>query len=74
LLQSSDWAFIISNKTVAPYAWARVRAHVHRLRHLGHLVQKPVLEPSDIAFIEDVASRDNFLAGLAGEPLRSSFE
>ena len=74
LLQSSDWAFIISNKTVAPYAWARVRAHVHRLRHLGHVVQKPVIEPSDIAFIDDVASRDNFLAGLAGEPLRSSFE
>ena len=24
LLQSSDWGFIITNKTVAPYAWARI--------------------------------------------------
>src|SRR2546425_499248 len=70
LLQSSDWAFIISNKTVAPYAWARVRAHVHRLRHLGFLVQKANLEAADVAFIDDLAARDNFLSGLAGEPLR----
>jgi 1,4-alpha-glucan branching enzyme len=74
LLQSSDWGFIISNGTVAPYAWARVRAHVHRLRHLGHLLQKPALEPSDVAFVDDLAARDNFLAELAGKPLRSAFE
>src|SRR5437868_4043362 len=41
LLQSSDWGFIIANKTVAPYAWGRVRAHVHRVLHLGSLVEKP---------------------------------
>ncbi len=74
LLQSSDWGFIIANKTVAPYAWGRVRAHVHRLLHLGSLVEKPALDPADLSFIDDVASRDNFLAGLAGEALRSAFE
>jgi 1,4-alpha-glucan branching enzyme len=74
LLQSSDWGFILAHKTVAPYAWGRLRAHVHRLRHLGHLVQKASLEPGDIAFIDDVASRDNFLDDLAGEPLRSAFD
>jgi 1,4-alpha-glucan branching enzyme len=74
LLQSSDWGFIIANRTVGNYAWARVRAHVHRLRRLGLLVQKPSLEPDDVSFIDDLAGRDNFLADLAGEPLRSAFE
>ncbi|SRR6266540_2312708 len=74
LLQSSDWGFIMTTKTVAPYAWARVRAHVHRLRHLGHLIQKPGLEPSDVAFIDDVTTRDNFLADVPSESLRSAFD
>jgi 1,4-alpha-glucan branching enzyme len=74
LLQSSDWGFIVANQTVPAYAWGRVRVHVHRLRHLGYLVQKPSLEPTDVSFIDDVASRDNFLDGLAGEPLRSAFD
>jgi 1,4-alpha-glucan branching enzyme len=74
LLQSSDWGFIMTNRTVAPYAWARVRAHVHRLRHLGFLVQKASLEAADVSFIDELASCDNFLAGLGGEPLRSAFE
>jgi len=74
LLQSSDWGFIITNKTVAPYAWARIRAHVHRLRHLGYLVQKPSLEEADVAFVDDVSSRDNFLADLPSESLRSAYD
>ena len=74
LLQSSDWGFILANRTVAPYAWGRIRAHVHRLRHLGYLVQKPSLEPADVSFIDDLESRDNFLDGLRGEPLRSAFD
>jgi 1,4-alpha-glucan branching enzyme len=74
LLQSSDWGFILANRTVASYAWGRIRAHVHRLRHLGYLVQKPSLEPADVSFIDDLESRDNFLDGLRGEPLRSAFD
>jgi 1,4-alpha-glucan branching enzyme len=74
LLQSSDWGFIVTNQTVPAYAWGRFRAHVHRLRHLGYLVQKPSLEPADQSFIDELASRDNFLDGLAGEPLRSAFD
>jgi 1,4-alpha-glucan branching enzyme len=74
LLQSSDWGFIMTTKTVAPYAWARVRAHVHRLRHLGHLIQKPGLDPSDVAFIDDLTDRDNFLADVPSESLRSAFD
>jgi 1,4-alpha-glucan branching enzyme len=74
LLQSSDWGFIMTTRTVAPYAWARIRAHVHRLRHLGYLVQKANLEPTDIALIDDIAGRDNFLHELSGPSLRSPFD
>jgi 1,4-alpha-glucan branching enzyme len=74
LLQSSDWGFIISNRTVAPYAWARIRAHVHRLRHLGYMIQKPVLDEGDLAFLDSVSSRDNFLAQLPSESLRSAYD
>jgi 1,4-alpha-glucan branching enzyme len=74
LLQSSDWGFIMTTRTVAPYAWARVRAHVHRLRHLGYLVQKPNLDPADIAFLDDLASRDNFIEAISGGSLRSAFD
>ena len=54
LLQSSDWGSSSRNKTVAPYAWARIRAHVHRLRHLGYLIEKPSLDEADLAFVDDV--------------------
>jgi len=74
LLQSSDWGFIMTTGTVAPYAWARVRAHVHRLRHLAYLVQKSVLLPDDVAFVDDVSRRDNFLGAMSSESLRSAYE
>lgn len=74
LLQSSDWAFILTARTVAPYAWARVRSHVHRLRHLGHLVGKDTWEAQDFVFVDDLASRDNFLADAPSEMLRSAFD
>ncbi len=74
LLQSSDWGFIITNKTVASYAWARIRAHVHRLRHLGYLIQKPSLDEADVTFLDSVSSRDNFLAELPSESLRSAYD
>jgi 1,4-alpha-glucan branching enzyme len=73
LLQSSDWPFILKTGTVARYAEARIRAHVHRLRHLGHLVETGVIDDADSAWLDDVRSRDNFLAELAGDELRSPF-
>lgn len=73
LLQSSDWNFIIKTGTSMKYAENRIRAHVHRLRHLGHLVEKGELAAEDTTWIEDVASRDNFLNQLPPETLRSVF-
>jgi hypothetical protein len=59
---------------VGPYAWARIRAHVHRLRHLGYLVEKPSLDEADRAFVDSVASRDNFLWDLPSDALRSAYD
>jgi 1,4-alpha-glucan branching enzyme len=73
LLQSSDWAFILKTGTVARYAEARIRAHVHRLRHLGHLVETGIQDEADARWLDDVRERDNFLASLSGAELRSPF-
>ena len=61
LLQSSDWPFILKTGTATRYAEARIRAHVHRLRHLGHLVETGVIEGTDAAWLDDLCQRDNFL-------------
>jgi 1,4-alpha-glucan branching enzyme len=74
LLQSSDWPFILKTGTATGYAQARIRSHVHRLRHLGHLVESGRIEGEDAAWLEDVARRDNFLGALRGEELRRPFE
>jgi 1,4-alpha-glucan branching enzyme len=73
LLQSSDWAFILKMGTTAGYAQARVRAHVHRLRHLGHLVESGSIEGDEAAWLDDVSRRDNFLAQLRADELRAPF-
>lgn len=73
LLQSSDWAFILKTGTATGYAEARIRAHTRRLRHLGYLVEKAVWEPEDVAFVDDVSSRDAFLARLPARELRGAF-
>jgi 1,4-alpha-glucan branching enzyme len=74
LLQSSDWPFILKTGTATRYAEARIRAHVHRLRHLGHLVETGAIAGADADWLEDVRKRDNFLAELAGDQLRAPFE
>jgi 1,4-alpha-glucan branching enzyme len=74
LLQSSDWNFIIKTGTSTRYAEARIRSHVHRLRHLGHLVETGMIEGGDATWLEDVSARDNFLARMAGDDLRRVFD
>ncbi|HEX3346034.1 MAG TPA: 1,4-alpha-glucan branching protein domain-containing protein [Polyangiaceae bacterium] len=73
LLQSSDWPFILKMATATRYAEARIRSHVHRLRHLGHLVETGRIEGDDAAWLADVRRRDNFLAGMRGAELRAPF-
>jgi 1,4-alpha-glucan branching enzyme len=74
LLQSSDWPFIIKTGTATRYAEARIRVHVHRLRHLGHLLESGAIEGRDASWLEDLRSRDNFLAELGSDDLRRPFD
>ncbi|HEY1694898.1 MAG TPA: 1,4-alpha-glucan branching protein domain-containing protein [Polyangiaceae bacterium] len=74
LLQSSDWPFILKTGTASRYAEARIRSHVHRLRHLGHLLETGRVEGDDDAWLDDVRARDNFLGAMHGAELRSPFE
>ncbi|HEY3818427.1 MAG TPA: 1,4-alpha-glucan branching protein domain-containing protein [Polyangiaceae bacterium] len=74
LLQSSDWPFIVKTGTATRYAEARIRSHVHRLRHLGHLVETGRIEGEDVSWLANVRLRDNFLAGMHGDELRAPFE
>jgi 1,4-alpha-glucan branching enzyme len=74
LLQSSDWPFILKTGTATRYAEARIRAHVHRLRHLGHLVETENIGETDSIWLDDVRRRDNFLEQLTGDELRSPFD
>ncbi len=74
LLQSSDWNFILKTGTQTEYADARIRMHTHRLRHLGHMVQKGEIGDEDARWISDVCARDTFLARLAGDELRRPFD
>jgi len=73
LLQSSDWPFILKTGTATRYAEARIRSHVHRLRHLGHMVEAGRVEGADAEWLDDVCRRDNFLAQLRGDELRAPF-
>jgi predicted glycosyl hydrolase (DUF1957 family) len=74
LLQSSDWAFILKMKTATGYAEARVRAHSHRLRHLGYLVECEHIAGADEVWLDELCRRDNFLAQLTGDELRRPFD
>jgi len=73
LLQSSDWPFILKTGTATRYAEARIRSHVRRLRHLGHLVETGRVDGSEAAWVDDVCRRDNFLSQLQGDELRAPF-
>jgi 1,4-alpha-glucan branching enzyme len=74
LLQSSDWNFIIKTGTSMRYAEARIRAHVHRLRHLGYLVETGHIEGGDATWLEDLQRRDNFQWNMGGDELRAPFD
>jgi 1,4-alpha-glucan branching enzyme len=74
LLQSSDWPFILKTGTATRYAEARIRAHVHRLRHLGHLIETQRIEAGDSIWLDELRQRDNFLAELSGDDLRGPFD
>jgi 1,4-alpha-glucan branching enzyme len=61
LLQSSDWAFILRNKTQVGYALARVKAHIARFDRLCRDVTSGMI---DQGWLADLESRDNIFPDL----------
>lgn len=78
LLESSDWAFMITRGEMAEYAESRVRAHVHRARRLaliGAAESLPgALRPEDAAWARAVAERNTFLSELSGPSILDAFD
>lgn len=61
LAQSSDWAFIMSQQTVVPYAVKRTKDHLANFRRLVSMVQGKAV---DEAWLCDVEARDNLFEEL----------
>ncbi|WP_437945943.1 1,4-alpha-glucan branching protein domain-containing protein [Sorangium sp. So ce296] len=74
LLQSSDWAFMMSAGDMVPYAEARTRAHAARARRLAGLAQEPSAAPADVAWLDALCALDPFLAELSGPALQDAFD
>ena len=62
LAQSSDWAFIITNKTAAHYAEMRFRGHVDNFLRLEALLAGAA--PDDPELRERVTSDDCLFPGI----------
>ena len=74
LLQSSDWGFILRTDTSVGYALARIQAHVQRLTRVLAIVEKGTATADETTWFNDLCTRDNFLAHLAGDRLRDVFD
>ncbi|MGK4006727.1 1,4-alpha-glucan branching protein domain-containing protein [Sorangium sp. So ce1036] len=74
LLQSSDWAFMMTTGEMVPYAEARVRAHAARARRLASLAEQALAAPADAAWLDAICTLDPFLSELTGPALRDAFD
>ncbi len=61
LAQSSDFAFIMDNKTVVDYAVRRTKWHVNRFRALAQMVRDDVV---DEAWLQSVESLDSLFLNI----------
>jgi len=73
-LQSNGWPFIHKTGTATCDAAARIGIHVRRVRHLGQLVEAAAIGDAEATWLDELCARDNFLAGLRGDPLRNAFD
>lgn len=55
LLQSSDWAFILTTGTTVPYATRRFREHLDRFRRLADQIEGNRLDMKFVAWLEETA-------------------
>ncbi|MBE5822251.1 MAG: DUF1957 domain-containing protein [Clostridiales bacterium] len=61
LLQSSDWAFIITNDTMVDYAIKRIKDHTGRFNTLYNIKEKNDI---DKEFLNDTKKRDNIFPDI----------
>lgn len=61
LAQSSDWAFIMKERTVTSYAAARVTEHLSSFNLLSEMVETGTV---DEAFLGQLKERDNIFEGI----------
>jgi 1,4-alpha-glucan branching enzyme len=54
LMQSSDWAFIMTTGTTVPYAVKRFREHADRFRQIGEQIDGNRLDPAFIGKMESI--------------------
>jgi 1,4-alpha-glucan branching enzyme len=61
LAQSSDWPFILRNRTTPEYARRRVHDHLDRFDRLARMVTEGIIDEGRLS---DIESRDNPFPGL----------
>ncbi len=61
LAQSSDWAFILTTRTVVPYATRRIREHLLRFNELHEMLTHGAI---DAARLADLEARDNIFPDM----------
>jgi len=62
LAQSSDWAFIITNRTAVSYAIRRFQSHVERFTRLDDMATGQCR--MDAEWLEEIESRDSLFPGM----------
>ncbi len=70
LAQSSDWAFIMSQGTVVPYAVRRTRDHLGRFQRLAEMVQRRLVDEAALA---DIEALDNLFPCIDYRVYRSDY-
>ncbi|GAX88925.1 glycoside hydrolase family 57 protein [Effusibacillus lacus] len=68
LAQSSDWAFIMDNKTMVEYAVKRTKQHVNRFTRLYEMLKSGIIDPDWLTQLEEI---DNLFPGLDYRVYRS---
>lgn len=74
LLQSSDWAFMLTTGEMASYAQARIRDHAARANRLASLAQRAAIPAADARWLDAVCAVNRFLHDFEGPALRDAFD
>jgi 1,4-alpha-glucan branching enzyme len=70
LAQASDWAFIMSQRTVVEYAVRRTKEHLGRFRTLARMIESKQLDPERLSAI---TATDNLFPELDFRVYRSDY-